>query len=60
LLHPGGVLNVLATLLCELIAEHFARLAADKLDQEATRHLLGPVRFLVPASPVIAALSCGM
>ena len=38
----------------ELIAEHFARLAADKLNQEFPGHELGIVGFLVDVSPVIA------
>jgi hypothetical protein len=42
------------TSLRELIAEHFARLAADKLNQEFPGHELGIVGFLVDVSPVIA------
>ena len=40
--------------LCELIAKHFARLAANKIDQQLAGRQFGPVRFLVAASPIIA------
>jgi integrase len=43
------------TRLCpELIAEHFARLAADKINQHRSGHPFGVFGFPVNASPVIA------
>jgi len=40
--------------LCELIAKLFARLAADKLDQEPPGHQLRVFRLIVVASPILA------